>query len=116
VILVATANHRSQKWLGKYWKTVQKLTYVVWALIVIHLALLFGLTGSRFLQELAVSYPLVMLRLGPVQRFAAFYRSRWFAWLILAPLVLLWLWGFGHLVGEEINRGVNALSSHPADD
>lgn len=113
--LAVTANHRSQVWLGKYWRTVQKLTYVIWALIVIHLALLFGLTGSRFLQELTVTYPLVMLRLGPIQRFAVFYRGRWFACLILAPLVLLWMWGFGHLVAEEINRGVNALSSHPAD-
>jgi len=115
LVLVATANHRSQVWLGRYWRPVQKLTYVVWALIVLHLALLFGLTGSRFLQELTVSYPLVMLRFGPVQRFAVFYRGRWFTWLILAPLILMWMWGFGHLVAEEINRGVNALSAHPTD-
>src|SRR6266403_2899974 len=43
LVLVATANHRSQVWLGRYWRPVQKLTYVVWALIVLHLALLFGL-------------------------------------------------------------------------
>jgi DMSO/TMAO reductase YedYZ heme-binding membrane subunit len=40
--LLATANTPSQRKLGKYWKRLQKMTYVIWGFIVLHLLLLDG--------------------------------------------------------------------------
>lgn len=116
LILVATANRRSQRALGKHWKQVQRITYVVWALIVIHLALLFGLTGLRFHQALYASVPLAILRIPPVRRWceAGHHRSP-LVWLFLLVLLASFAWGYFHLVGEEFNRGLNALSNHPED-
>ena len=42
--LLATANTPAQRKLGKYWKRLHKVTYVIWGLIVVHLLLLDGLT------------------------------------------------------------------------
>ena len=35
--LLATANTPAQRQLGKYWKRLQKTTYVIWGLVVLHL-------------------------------------------------------------------------------
>jgi DMSO/TMAO reductase YedYZ heme-binding membrane subunit len=40
--LLATANTPSQRKLGRYWKWLQRTTYVIWGMIVIHLLLLDG--------------------------------------------------------------------------
>ena len=45
VPLVITANRPAQQWLGRHWKSVQRVTYAVWAMILVHLFLLFGLTS-----------------------------------------------------------------------
>src|ERR1700744_806895 len=86
IILIAapvlvTANTPSQRKLGTYWKKIQKLTYVVWAMIVLHLALLDGFRPfdgpqgdgdpvfhQSLYQAMAISLPLVILRLPPVKR------------------------------------------------
>lgn len=65
--LVVTANRRAQNWLGRHWKSVQRLTYVVWATILLHLFLLFGPT-TIFLYAIAVSAPLTFLRVPLVRR------------------------------------------------
>lgn len=44
--LVLTANRRAQRWLGRYWPVLHKLVYVVWGLLLLHLALLEGF-GTR---------------------------------------------------------------------
>jgi len=41
--LLATANTPAQRKLGKYWKKLQRMTYVIWAFVVLHLVLLDGL-------------------------------------------------------------------------
>jgi hypothetical protein len=79
--LLATANTPAQRKLGKYWKKVQRMTYVIWFFAVVHLLLLDGFTPfgaeegdgaaifhQRFYQALAVSIPLIILRLPPVRR------------------------------------------------
>lgn len=112
VVLAATANKRSQRSLGKYWKPVQlQLTYAVWALILLHLLLLFGVGGGRFQQALFASAPLAALRLPPVRRWFSKGGRPWLKWSAAVILLAPFLWGYGHLIGEEINRGVNALSS-----
>ena len=40
--VLATANTPAQRRLGKYWKSIQRVTYALWALTVIHLLLLDG--------------------------------------------------------------------------
>src|SRR5258708_150942 len=78
--LLATANTPAQRKLGKYWKRLHKVTYVIWGLIVIHLLLLdgfapFGASSGdgdpvfhqRFYQAVAISIPLVALRLPPLR-------------------------------------------------
>src|SRR5436190_14497462 len=40
--VLATANTPSQRKLGKYWKKLQRMTYVIWGFILLHLLLLDG--------------------------------------------------------------------------
>lgn len=118
-VLAATASHRAQRWLGRYWKPLQRITYAVWALVLLHLALLFGVgPASRFTEALAASVPLAVLRVPVVRRWWEHERRRagWHSpWLWTAGLVLaaLFVFGMAHLVGEEVNRGVDALSNTP---
>jgi sulfoxide reductase heme-binding subunit YedZ len=130
--LLATANTPAQRKLGKYWKRLHKVTYVIWGLIVIHLLLLDGLTpfgGSsgdgdpvlhqRFYQAAAISIPLLVLRLPPVRRWitgqrAAGRQAR--VWLAIAPLAALYLAGFIFIINEEIFTGTMAITLRPPAD
>ncbi len=116
-----TANKRAQRAMGKYWKTFQRLTYVVWFLILLHLLLLFGFEGARFHQALAVSIPLVILRLPWVRRWFIKWRvyGGWYrvlTCLVLLPLVALFAYGAEGLVNEEIFKGVQAFMLNPVAD
>src|SRR5436305_9395640 len=86
--LLATANPPAQRKLGKYWNTIQRMTYVIWFFAVVHLLLLDGFKPfgaadgdgipvfhQRFYQALAVSIPLIVLRLPPVRRWVAEQRA-----------------------------------------
>src|SRR5262249_18512941 len=88
VPLFLTGNHTAQRWLGRYWKPLHRLIYVVWGLLVLHLVLLAGLgfqqgtngpsSGvdgtpifhQRAYQILACSLFPFVLRLPPVKRWA----------------------------------------------
>src|SRR5215469_14300388 len=76
--ILATANTPMQRKLGRWWKRLQKMTYVLWGLVLLHLLLLDGITPfqnngvdgdpvfhQRFYQVMAVSAPLFVLRLPP---------------------------------------------------
>jgi methionine sulfoxide reductase heme-binding subunit len=65
--LVLTSTLRARRWLGRRWKPLHRLTYVVWALILLHLAFLPSLRAV-FIEALIVSAPLAVLRLPPVKR------------------------------------------------
>jgi methionine sulfoxide reductase heme-binding subunit len=113
--LLLTANNQAQRKLGKYWKTLQKLTYVIWGLLFVHLALLEGLgfqsgangsgfcgsetaaTGAcpssteqifhqRFYQLAACSLILVVLRLPPVKRWVVAKQKEGRGWVPWAVL------------------------------
>ena len=86
--VLATANTPAQRRLGKHWKTIQRVTYALWALTVIHVLLLDGfkpfgaVTGDgdpvfhqRFYQAVAISLPLVILRMTPVKRWVISKRA-----------------------------------------
>ena len=134
VILLAlpvliTANTPMQRALGKYWKRVQRLTYLIWAMIVIHLALLDGLTPfdgpqgdgdpvfhQRLYQILAISLPLVILRLPPVKSWVTEQRAagqQWKVWAAFAPLFALYIIAFAFLINEEIFTGTKILLMNP---
>jgi sulfoxide reductase heme-binding subunit YedZ len=130
--LLATANTPAQRKLGKYWKRLHKVTYVIWGLIVIHLLLLDGFTPfgasdgdgdpvfhQRFYQAVAISVPLVILRLPPVRRWISEQRAAGRAarvWLVIAPLAALFLAGFAFIINEEIFTGTLAITLHPPAD
>jgi DMSO/TMAO reductase YedYZ heme-binding membrane subunit len=130
--LLATANTPSQRMLGKYWKRLQRMTYVIWGMIVLHLLLLDGFTTfgasdgdgdpifhQRFYQSVEISIVLVILRLPPVRRWVAQQRAagqQWKVWLAIAPLVVLYIVGFVFIINEEIFTGTKVITMHPAAD
>jgi len=127
--LLVTANTSAQRRLGRYWKRLQRATYVLWALIVLHLLLLDDFTPfggpqgdgdpvfhQRFYQAVAISIPLVILRLPPVRRWIADTRAagqQWKVWLAVAPMAALYILGFAFILNEEIFTGTEALTMRP---
>jgi DMSO/TMAO reductase YedYZ heme-binding membrane subunit len=129
--LLATANTPAQRWLGKYWKQLQRMTYVVWGLLVLHLALLESLGidsedgdsvplfHQKLYQALACSIPLLVLRLPPVTRWIAKEQkagNQARVYWVISPLVALFVLGFVYMWNEEIFKGMMAITLHVIDD
>jgi sulfoxide reductase heme-binding subunit YedZ len=132
--LLLISNNRAQRWLGKYWKPLQKLTYLIWGLLFVHLALLEGfgvqhgtngpssgfdhspVLHQRLYQLTACSLPLLLLRLPPVKRWVAQQhkagRHR-AVYLTLLPLAALYILFLAYIVNEEIFKGVSAFRLQP---
>jgi DMSO/TMAO reductase YedYZ heme-binding membrane subunit len=124
--ILATANTPSQRILGRWWKRLQKMTYVVWGMILLHLLLLDGFTPfqnngidgdpvlhQRFYQAVAISILLVVLRLPPVRRWVIEQRTSgraWLPWLVLSPLIALYLLGFIFIINEEFFTGLKVIT------
>jgi sulfoxide reductase heme-binding subunit YedZ len=117
--LALTANRRAMHWLGGHWRSVQRLTYVLWLTILIHLAFLFGLS-SIFLDALAVSAPLALMRLPAVRRWwHAARRARTHRLLRVGAAVLLiglFSVGYTQLVAELATKGGAAFVQRPPSD
>jgi DMSO/TMAO reductase YedYZ heme-binding membrane subunit len=127
--VLVTANTPMQRALGKYWKRIQRVTYLIWAMIVIHLALLDGfkpfdgpqgdgdpIFHQRLYQIVAISLPLVVLRLPPVKRWITEQRAagqQWKVWAAIAPLAALYILGFALLINEEIFTGTKIILMNP---
>ena len=130
--LFLTANNHAQKLLGRYWKPLHRLTYVIWGLLWLHLALLEGLgvqdgtNGPSWLPDpfpfnvlhqrlydlTFVSIPLILLRLPPVKRWIAQKQAAGEmrdVWLRLAPLIVLAVLFFSFMVNEELFKGIGAF-------
>ncbi len=135
--LLAISNNWSQRQLGKYWKPLQRATYVIWAILFIHLGLPEGLgfqhgaNGSggppdgdpifhqRLYQFTACSTMLLVLRLPPVRRWVTNQRKagrEWLVYLSVAPLFALFVAAFSFIVNEEIFKGVDAFTLHPSSE
>jgi DMSO/TMAO reductase YedYZ heme-binding membrane subunit len=133
--LLLTGNPWAQRKLGKYWKTLHKLIYVIWGLLAVHLMLLEGFgfesgnNGSgfagdgdpifhqRFYQYTACSVFLLTLRLPPVKRWIAARQAEgrnWLVWVVIAPIFALFIFGFIFIVNEEIFKGVDSFTEHPS--
>lgn len=137
VPLLITANRRSLKALGRYWRPVQRRgTYVIWALLFLHLALLegfglnqdnglghdafpFDLFHQRFYQVAAISGFLVAFRLPWVRDWVTRKRKAGEAWKVYvaaAPLLALFALGMTFLVNELVFKGIGAFTFSVVDD
>jgi len=126
VPLLGTANTPAQRKLGKYWKKLQRMTYVIWAFVVLHVLLLDGFTPfggadgdgdpvfhQRFYQAVAVSIPLIVLRLPPVRRWIVEQRAegrQWLVWLAVSPLAVFYLIAMAFIVNEEFFTGLKVIT------
>src|SRR6266496_877041 len=102
--LFLTGNNVAQRWLGRYWKPLQKLTYVVWGLL--------------FLLS-ACSIFLVVFRLPRVKRWVTDKQKagqEWKVYLTVLPLAALFILGFAFMLNEEIDKGFGAFILRATDD
>jgi len=132
--LALIANGRAKRWLGKYWKKLQKLTYAVWFLLFVHLALLEGfgfqhgtngpspgvdgnpVLHQRLYQISACSLILLVLRLPPVKRWVQVQQKEERQWLVnlaVLPMAALYVLFFSFIVNEEIFKGISAFRLQP---
>ena len=91
---------------------------MIWVVIMLHLLLLFGLRGI-FLDALALSAPLVLLRIPPVRRWWSAARRHQQYRILRAALALVLVGsfavGFVPLVRELATKGQAAFVQHPVD-
>lgn len=123
--------------LGRYWKPIQKYgTYAVWFILGVHLALLegfgvqhgdpagpdrfpFAALHQRLYDYLGCSALLIFLRLPPVRRWIRTQQDAgkvWKVWLIISPLVILFVVAFGYFVNELMYKGIAATQLSPIND
>lgn len=117
--MALTANRRAQRWLGGYWKWIQRLTYVVWVTVLIHLLFLFGV-GTIFVDAVAVSVPLAFLRIPAVRRWWKSGRRagthRIMRGAVAALMVGIFVAGYAPLVSELATKGAAAFTQSPGND
>jgi DMSO/TMAO reductase YedYZ heme-binding membrane subunit len=133
--LLITSNHWAQRKLGRYWKRLQQLTYVIWALLCAHLMILegfkfeHGANGSgfagdgdpifhqRLYQYSACSLFLLTLRLPPVKRWISARQKEGRSWLVhltILPIFALFVFGMIFIINEEIFKGIDSFTEHPS--
>jgi DMSO/TMAO reductase YedYZ heme-binding membrane subunit len=133
--LLVTGNHWAQRKLGRYWKRLHQLIYVIWGLLAAHLMLLEGFgfergsNGSgfagdgdpifhqRFYQYSVCSLFLLTLRLPPVKRWIAARQREgrnWLVYLTIMPIFALFVFGFIFIVNEEIFKGIDSFVERPS--
>ena len=134
--LALTSNNRAQRALGKHWKRLQQLTYVVWALLFVHLALLEGfgfqhgtngpsshvdgdpIPHQRLYQLAACSIPLLLLRMPPVRRWVARKQEEGKqreVYLKLLPLAVLFMIAYSFIINELMFKGISAFREQPVN-
>lgn len=134
--LALTSNNRAQRALGKYWKPLQRLTYAVWALLFVHLALLEGLgfqngtngpsahvdgdpiAHQRLYQLAACSIPLLLLRMPPVRRWVARKQQEGkqrAVYLTFLPLGVLFVVAYSFIINELMFKGISAFREQPVN-
>jgi DMSO/TMAO reductase YedYZ heme-binding membrane subunit len=135
--LLITGNPWAQRKLGRYWKRLHRLIYVIWGLLAAHLILLEGFgfqrgaNGSgfagdgdpifhqRLYQYSACSLFLLTLRLPPVKRWIAARQKEgrnWLVYVTIAPIFALFLFAFIFIVNEEIFKGIDSFTEHPSNE
>jgi hypothetical protein len=75
-----------------------------------------GYFHQRLYQIVAISIPLVILRLPPVKRWITDTRAagqQWKVWCAIAPMAALYLLAFAFIINEEIFTGLQVMTLHP---
>jgi DMSO/TMAO reductase YedYZ heme-binding membrane subunit len=135
--LFITSNNWAQRKLGRYWKRLQQLTYVIWALLFFHLASLEGFGFQRgsngsgfagdgdpiFHQRLygycAASLFLLTLRLPPVKRWIVARQQEGrnkLVYLSVAPIFALFVFAFVFIINELIFKGTHSFVENPSSE
>jgi DMSO/TMAO reductase YedYZ heme-binding membrane subunit len=135
--LFITSNNWAQRKLGRYWKKLQMLTYVIWGLLFFHLATLEGLgfergsNGSgfagdgdpifhqRLYEYCACSVFLLTLRLPPVRRWIAARQQEGrykLVYLSVMPIFALFVFGFIFIINELIFKGTHSFMENPSSE
>jgi DMSO/TMAO reductase YedYZ heme-binding membrane subunit len=135
--LFITSNNWAQRKMGRYWKNLQRLTYVIWALLFFHLATLEGfgyqrgLNGSgfagdgdpifhqRLYEYCACSVFLLTLRLPPVKRWIDARRQEGrskLVYMAIAPIFALFLFAFVFIINELIFKGTHSFVENPSSE
>ncbi|HWC36834.1 MAG TPA: hypothetical protein VG650_18655 [Mycobacteriales bacterium] len=118
VPLAVTANKRAQRALGRYWKPLHRMTYVVWVAILLHLLLLFGFHDVA-IHALEVSTPLLLLRMPRIRQWcvatrkARTHRVRRAAVGVVS--IAVFSVGFVPIVHDLAVSGSQAFIQQPAD-
>jgi len=133
--LLITGNPWAQRKVGRYWKRLHRLIYVIWGLLAAHLMLLEGFgfqsgaNGSgfagdgdpifhqRLYQYTACSLFLLTLRLPPVKRWIVARQREgrnWLVYVTILPIFALFPFGFIFIVNEEIFKGIDSFTEHPS--
>jgi DMSO/TMAO reductase YedYZ heme-binding membrane subunit len=133
--LLATGNPWAQRKLGRYWKPLHRLIYVIWGLLFFHLSLLEGFgfesgaNGSgfpgdgdpifhqRLYQYSVCSLFLLTLRLPPVRRWIAARQKEgrgWLVWVTITPLFALFIFGMIFIFNEMIFKGIDSFKQTPS--
>ena len=71
---------------------------------------------QRFYQAVAISIPLIVLRLPPVRRWVDEQRAagrHHVVYFVMLPLIVLFLLGFIYIINEEIFTGTMVLTMRP---
>lgn len=135
--LLLTGNPWAQRKLGRYWKTLHRLIYVIWGLLFVHLLTLEGIgfqQGSRgsgnvgdgdaiFHQRLyqysACSVLLLALRLPPVKQWIAARQKEGrngIVTLTVVPIFALFIFSMIFITNELIFKGVAAFNNTPSHE
>jgi sulfoxide reductase heme-binding subunit YedZ len=135
--LLATGNPWAQRKLGRYWKRLHALIYVIWGLLFFHLSFLEGFgfqrgdNGSgfagdgdpifhqRLYQYSACSLFLLTLRVPPVKRWIAARQKEgrnWLVYLVVLPIFALFVFGLIFIVNEEIFKGLDSFTENPSNE
>ncbi len=116
VPVMVTSSRSAQRWLGRHWKAVQRIVYLTWVTILIHLAFLFAFR-TLFIDMLIVSGPLALLRVSPLERWWSRSRRTHVrpAVRALGGLVLLGVFAYGiaPLLVELATVSAEAFSQRP---
>jgi methionine sulfoxide reductase heme-binding subunit len=112
--LVLSSTRSAKRWLGRRWKLLHRLTYAVWALILLHLAFIPSLRAV-FFEALVVSLPLAVMRVPPLERWWSSSRRsathRGLRILLTVVVVSVFLAGFVPFVVHFAEAGSAALSA-----
>jgi DMSO/TMAO reductase YedYZ heme-binding membrane subunit len=135
--LFITSNNWAQRKLGRYWKRLQRLTYVIWALLFFHLATLEGfgfergVNGSgfagdgdaifhqRLYQYCGCSLFLLTFRLPPVKRWIAARKQEGrnrLVFLVVVPIFAVFVFAFIFIVNELIFKGTHSFTENPSNE